>query len=74
LFAGMGHGSMISAYSRAPASLLAPFTYLQIVWATVFGYVIFGQHPDSVSTLGMAVVVASGVVLALWERRRARLV
>jgi drug/metabolite transporter (DMT)-like permease len=45
-FAGLGHGAMIGAYSRAPASLLAPFTYLQIVWATAFGLVIFGQHPD----------------------------
>ena len=74
LFAGLGHGAMIGAYSRAPASLLAPFTYLQIVWATVFGLVIFGQHPDGVSAFGMVVVVASGVGLALWERNRARLV
>jgi drug/metabolite transporter (DMT)-like permease len=74
LFAGLGHGAMIGAYSRAPASLLAPFTYLQIVWATVFGLMIFGQHPDGISAAGMGLVVASGVSLALWERRRAGLV
>ncbi|HEY1326696.1 MAG TPA: DMT family transporter [Casimicrobiaceae bacterium] len=73
VFAGLGHGLMIGAYSRAPASQLAPFTYLQMVWATLFGAVFFGQHPDAVSALGMAVIMASGIALALWERRRARL-
>ena len=70
VLAGLGHGLLTAAYSRAPATLLAPFTYLQMVWATLFGYVIFGQHPDRWSALGMAAIIASGVVLALWERRR----
>lgn len=74
LFAGLGHGLMIGAYTQAPASLLAPFTYLQILWAALFGAVIFGQRPDALSALGMAVIVASGILLALWERRRARLI
>ena len=73
VFAGLGHGFMISAYSHAPAALLAPFTYLQIVWATLFGLVLFGQYPDGWSAVGMAVVAASGIGLALWERRRMRL-
>jgi len=61
---------MTQAYLRASASLLSPFTYLQILWATGFGYLLFDQHPDALSGVGMAVVVASGVGLALWERRR----
>jgi drug/metabolite transporter (DMT)-like permease len=64
---------MTHAYLQAPASLLTPFTYLQILWATAFGYAIFDQHPDRLSALGMAIIVASGVWLAWWERRRARL-
>ena len=71
--AGLGHWFMTRAYLQAPASLLSPFTYLQIIWATTFGYLAFGQHPDAASALGMSVVIASGVGLALWERRRARL-
>jgi drug/metabolite transporter (DMT)-like permease len=74
VFAGLGHGFMITAYSRAPAAMLAPFTYLQIGWATLFGLVLFGQHPDAWSAAGMAVIAASGVGLALWERRAARLI
>jgi len=73
VLAGIGHWCMTHAYLLAPASLLSPFTYLQILWATAFGYLMFGQHPDRLSALGMAVVVASGVALALWERRRTRL-
>jgi drug/metabolite transporter (DMT)-like permease len=73
VLAGIGHWCITHAYLLAPASLLTPFTYLQILWATAFGYLMFGQHPDRLSALGMAVVVASGVVLALWERRRTRL-
>jgi drug/metabolite transporter (DMT)-like permease len=72
-FAGFGHWFITGAYMRAPASLLVPFTYLQIVWATVFGVVVFGQHPDGWSAVGMAVIAASGLMLALRERRRARM-
>ena len=61
---------MTQAYLSAPASLLTPFTYLQIVWATAFGYLMFDQHPDRLSAVGMAIVVASGVCLAAWEGRR----
>ena len=68
--AGIGHWMLITAYLRAPASLIAPFTYLQMIWATTYGYLVFGQLPDGLSALGMAVIVASGVGLILHERRR----
>ena len=73
LFAGLAHWLVISAFLIAPASLLTPFTYLQMIWATLFGYVIFAQLPDGVSAIGMGIIVASGVILALQERRLARL-
>jgi drug/metabolite transporter (DMT)-like permease len=68
LFAGLGHWFVISAYLLAPASLLTPFTYLQMIWATLYGFAIFGQLPDHWSALGMAVIVANGLWLALQER------
>jgi len=71
LFAGLGHWSIIGAFLRAPASLLTPFTYLQMLWATLYGWLIFAHVPDGWSALGMAVIVASGLLLALRERRRA---
>lgn len=72
IFAGVGHMLLTRAYLRAPASLLAPFTYVQVVWATAFGYAFFAQLPDGLSFAGMAVIVASGLALAWQERRRAR--
>ena len=73
LLAGLGHWCLTHAYMHAPASLLTPFTYLQMLWATTLGWVVFGQHPDGVSAIGMSIIVASGLWLAWWERRRARL-
>src|SRR3954469_2771859 len=70
LLAGFGHGMFITAYTIAPATLVAPFTYLQMIWATLYGYAIFGHLPDALSAVGMAVIVASGIALVLHERRR----
>ncbi|WP_171162387.1 DMT family transporter [Usitatibacter palustris] len=68
-FAGLGHWALTSAFLRAPASMIAPFTYMQMVWATLYGFLVFDQLPDALSALGMAVIVASGVLLLLHERR-----
>ena len=72
VLAALGHWFVIAAYALAPASLLTPFTYVQMVWAVMFGFLVFGQLPDGVSVLGIAVIVASGIYLALMERPRAR--
>jgi drug/metabolite transporter (DMT)-like permease len=63
--AGLGHWFVIGAHLLAPASLLTPLTYLQMVWATSYGFAIFGQLPDRWSALGMAIIVVSGLWLAL---------
>jgi drug/metabolite transporter (DMT)-like permease len=70
LLAGIGHWLFITAFTIAPASLVAPFTYVHMVWATLYGYFIFGHLPDKLSGLGMAVIVASGIALVVHERRR----
>lgn len=69
LCAGLGHHLMITAYLRAAASMLTPFTYLQMLWATAYGFVLFAHLPDAWSFAGMAIVVAGGVMLARAERR-----
>jgi drug/metabolite transporter (DMT)-like permease len=70
LLAGVGHWALIIAYTRAPATLVAPFTYVGMLWATLYGLAIFGHLPDAWSFLGMGVIVASGVGLMAHERRR----
>jgi drug/metabolite transporter (DMT)-like permease len=73
LFAGLAHWLIITAFLIVPASLLTPFTYLQMIWATLFGWLVFGQLPDGWSAIGMAIIVGSGVMLALQEHRRVRM-
>ncbi|MEO6929643.1 MAG: DMT family transporter [Casimicrobiaceae bacterium] len=73
LAAGIGHHFLIAAYLRAPASMLTPFTYLQLLWATVYGYLLFHQLPDRWSLVGIAIVVAGGVLLAHIERRNVKM-
>jgi drug/metabolite transporter (DMT)-like permease len=72
VFAGLGHWFVIAAFQRVPAAMLSPFAYLQTIWATSYGYIVFGQLPDRWSALGMTVIVASGLLLALQERRSVR--
>ncbi len=72
VLAGAGHWLIISAYLLAPASLLTPFMYLQLLWATSYGYLVFGQLPDAFSVVGITVIVASGLLLALQEQARRR--
>jgi drug/metabolite transporter (DMT)-like permease len=61
LLFGLGQFLLICAFSIAPASVLAPFTYAQIVAATVFGSLIFDDVPDRWTLIGTAVVILSGI-------------
>jgi len=69
LFGAAGHFLLILAFSRAPASVVAPFTYTQIVWMTLSGWVFFGDVPGGTTIAGGAVVICSGLWL-LWQERR----
>jgi drug/metabolite transporter (DMT)-like permease len=71
LLSGVGHLLMIRAYALASASLLAPFTYTQLVWATLFGFLVFGDVPDGWTAGGAAVIVGSGLYVFHRERRLA---
>jgi drug/metabolite transporter (DMT)-like permease len=69
---GFGHLLLISAFARASASLLAPFTYTQLVWATVLGFLVFGDLPDQWTLLGAVIIVGSGLYVFARERAQAR--
>ncbi|HEV7371427.1 DMT family transporter [Arenibaculum sp.] len=66
----VSHMMLIRAYAHAPAAVLAPFTYTQLVWAFPAGWIVFGDVPDAWSLVGGAVIVASG--LYVWHRERVR--
>ena len=63
-----GHFVLIRAFHHAPASMLAPFVYSQLVAVLILGYAVFGEFPDGWSLVGMAIIVASGVFVALRAR------
>lgn len=72
LYGGVGHFLLIRAFRLAPASTLTPFTYTQLVWAALLGWLVFGHVPDAATGAGMAVIAASGLWLALAHRRAGR--
>jgi drug/metabolite transporter (DMT)-like permease len=67
----VSHGLLVLAYARAPASLLAPLSYTQLVWASLAGILVFGDWPDEITLLGAAIIAAGGVLTALPQRARA---
>ncbi|HYF53581.1 MAG TPA: DMT family transporter [Salinarimonas sp.] len=69
-FGGVGHWLLILAHARAPAPILSPFIYTQIVWMIAFGWLVFGQLPDAWTLGGAGIVVASGLYLLSRERSR----
>ena len=67
--AAAGHLLVVMGVSRAPASLLAPFGYVEIIAATLLGWMFFDDWPDWLSWVGIAVIVASGIYVFERERR-----
>jgi drug/metabolite transporter (DMT)-like permease len=68
--ATLGHSLFAKAFQLAPASAIAPFTYVQLVWSTISGWLAFGTFPDAWAMTGMLVIAGSGVALTWYERWR----
>ena len=64
--AALGHLLLIRALQLAEASLIAPFGYASLLFATLWGVIIFGERPDAWTFTGMVVIVAAG--LYVWHR------
>ena len=72
LIATFSHVCISFAMSFAPASLLAPIQYLEIVTATLLGFYIFGDLPDTLTFVGIALIVLSGLFVFFRERHLER--
>lgn len=62
------HFLLIMAMRLSPASLVSPFLYSQLIWATISGYVFFGDLPKEGTLMGAALVIGSGLYLVLYGR------
>lgn len=65
-----GQWLVVLAFRYADASVLAPFQYTQLLWATILGYLVFGEVPSGWTVVGAMFVVASGLYIAHRERVR----
>ena len=67
-----GHLLVVHAFRLAPAGMLAPFQYVEIVGATILGLVLFDDFPDGTTWIGVAIIVGSGMYVFHREAMIAR--
>ena len=60
------------AYRLASIGILAPFQYVEIIGATALGLILFGDFPDAITWLGIAIIVGSGMYVFHREAKLAR--
>jgi len=66
---GAGHYLLALAHRYAPAGVIAPFLYQQVLYMALFGYLVFGDVPSAAVWAGAAIVIGSGLYLFSRERR-----
>jgi drug/metabolite transporter (DMT)-like permease len=67
---GVGHFILIRAHALAPATLLAPFGYTQLLVVLTLGWLVFGQLPDAIALVGIALIAGSGLALIAARRKQ----
>jgi drug/metabolite transporter (DMT)-like permease len=72
ILASTGQYLMVLAYRYAGAATLAPFSYVQLAWAVILGWLVWRTLPDAQTWAGTAIIVASGIYIVHRERVRAR--
>jgi drug/metabolite transporter (DMT)-like permease len=60
---------LIGAYRNGDAAIIAPMQYSQIIWATIYGYLLFGERVDLPTVIGAGIIIASGVYIVIRESR-----
>lgn len=69
LFAAGGQFSITAAYTYAPARKISIFDYSQIIFATILGFLLFGEIPDSYSFLGYGLIIAASLFMFLYNMK-----
>ena len=70
VLSSMGQWLVILSLRFTPASVLAPYSYVQLLWMTIAGFLAFGVLPDGWTIAGATIIVACGLYTANRERRR----
>lgn len=72
ILGGVSHILLTESYRYAPASVVAPFDYVALFWAFLFGYLLFGEVPTIHVYIGAGIIAASGLFV-IWRERRRRI-
>ena len=72
VFGGIGQLATTASVRYAPVSMVVPFDYLQIIWATLIGWFIFADVPTAMMLAGAALIAGSGIYTAYRESRRGK--
>lgn len=70
ILGAMGNILLMYASFHAPAALVGPTQYSQMIWAIIFGYLVFGDKVDLPMLLGIALIIGSGLLTLVRERQR----
>jgi drug/metabolite transporter (DMT)-like permease len=70
LLGGLSHWLLILAHERAPAPVLAPFVYVNIIFMIALGYLVFGNVPSWWTLAGAGIIIVSGLYLLIRERQK----
>jgi drug/metabolite transporter (DMT)-like permease len=71
LLGGVSQLCLIRAFRLAPAAVVSPFSYTGLIWATIFGFIVFLDLPDLWTMVGAALIVGSGLYVFHRERKLA---
>jgi drug/metabolite transporter (DMT)-like permease len=69
---GCGQICLTGALRYAPVSVVVPFDYVQLVWAVLFGWLVFADRPVATTWIGAAIIAASGLFTVYREQRLGR--
>lgn len=61
-----------TGFARAPASVVAPLHYSQMLWGILFGLILFGEWPDGFTLLGGSVIIGAGLILITTTARKGK--
>jgi drug/metabolite transporter (DMT)-like permease len=71
ILGGLGHYCVVRALAYAPANIISPFQYMQLIGSVAIGYLLFDHLPDAATWLGASVIVGAGMYLG-WSQMRKR--
>jgi drug/metabolite transporter (DMT)-like permease len=71
-FGSIGVMCLTHAFRLAPVAAIAPFEYTALLWATLLGFLVWGELPDTVTLAGASIVIVSGLYIIYRETRKVR--